>query len=274
MITTPESFVPGVIPDESATGSPLAFVVQSARILVHADNGLPAPPALALTLFEGCADRHYLGRLGARPCWLLHLPSETAAPQGLAWQGLRTLFGIASADELALLARALQIAEWSQSHRYCGVCGTPTEAVAGERARVCPSCRFTAYPRLSPAIMVLITRGRELMLARATRFKLPMWSALAGFVEPGESLEDTVHREVREEVGVEVRDLRYFGSQSWPFPHSMMIAFTAEHADGALRPDGSEIAEAGWFAPEALPPLPPPASIARHLIETVAARMR
>ena len=122
-------------------------------------------------------------------------------------------------------------------------------------------------------MMALVTRGREILLARAHRFPPGMFSALAGFVEPGETIEDCLAREVREEVGVEVRDLRYFGSQSWAFPHSLMIAFTAEYAGGEIRCEDDEIAEARWFAADALPPLPPSVSIARRLIDETARRL-
>ena len=124
--------------------------------------------------------------------------------------------------------RAVQLVEWDRTHRYCGRCATPTEVVAGERARRCPTCGLLAFPRLAPAMIVLVTRddGREALLARGTRFPVPMWSCLAGFVEPGETLEEAVHREVREEVGLEVDDVRYWGSQPWPFPHSLMLGFT------------------------------------------------
>ncbi len=274
MIETPSNFTPGVTPDPVALGAPLACVVREGRVLVLEDSNALAPAALAITVFEHHAERHYLGRLGSRPCWLLLVPPATAAPPGLAWQSLRALFSTAGAEELAILSRALQVAEWSLGHRFCGACGERMTDLPGERARRCGRCGFTAYPRLSPAIMVLVTRGEEILLARATRFKLPIWSALAGFVEPGESLEDTAHREVQEEVGIAITDLVYVGSQSWPFPHSLMIAFTARYAGGELQPDGTEIAEAAWYRPDSLPPLPPPASIARHLIELAAARAR
>jgi len=145
---------------------------------------------------------------------------------------------------------------------------------AGERARECPACGYVAYPRVSPAMMVLVTRGREMLLGRSTRFPPGRFSALAGFVEPGETIEDCIRREVREEVGVEVTNPVYFGSQSWSFPHSLMIAFTAEYAGGELRPDGREIADVQWFAPDALPEMPPSLSIARRLIDATAARLR
>ena len=122
-------------------------------------------------------------------------------------------------------------------------------------------------------MMVLVTRGRELLLARASRFPSGMYSALAGFVEPGESIEDCIHREVREEVGVEVANLQYFASQSWAFPHSLMIAYTAEYAGGEMRPCDDEIADAQWFSIDALPRLPVPVSIARKLIDATVARL-
>jgi NAD+ diphosphatase len=147
------------------------------------------------------------------------------------------------------------------------------KARTDERARACPSCRFTSYPPVSPAVMVLITRGRELLLARKSVWPPGRYSAIAGFVEPGEMLEDTVARETLEEVGVEVTNLQYFGSQPWPFPHSLMVAFTAEYAGREVKPDGVEIEEAAWFDAEALPNLPPSVSISRRLITTVAAEL-
>jgi NAD+ diphosphatase len=139
--------------------------------------------------------------------------------------------------------------------------------MAGERGLQCPACGLTAYPRLTPAVIVRVSRGDELLLAQGVRFPGAFYSVLAGFVEPGESLEDTIHREILEEVGVEVTDLRYFGSQPWPFPHSLMIGFTAEYAGGQLRPAPDELRDAGWFRWDALPLLPGRLSIARRLID-------
>jgi NAD+ diphosphatase len=186
---------------------------------------------------------------------------------------LRTLFLQLADPLLALAGRALQVAEWDRSHRFCGRCGTATRDKAGERAKECPACGYVAYPRVSPAMMVLVKRDRELLLARARRFPLAVYSALAGFVEAGESIEDCIHREVREEVGVEVNGLQYVASQSWPFPHSLMIAYTAEYAGGEVRPCDDEIVDARWFPLDALPQLPSPVSIARHLIDTTIARL-
>jgi NAD+ diphosphatase len=169
--------------------------------------------------------------------------------------------------------RAAQVLEWDRTHRFCGVCGTPTALKTGERARVCPACGHTAYPRLSPAIMALVWRPGELLLARSPHFAPGRYSALAGFVEPGESLEECVHREVAEEVGVTVAELQYYGSQSWPFPHSLMVAFTARWSGGEIVPQEGEIEDARWFGLEALPDIPPRFSIAGHLIDDVRSRM-
>jgi len=177
------------------------------------------------------------------------------------------------ADAWVGAGRAVQLVEWRRTTRFCGRCGAPTEVVAGERAVRCPACGLTSYPRLAPAVIVLVRRGRQALLARNARFRGRMFSALAGFVEPGETLEETVRREVAEEVGLQLGALRYFASQPWPFPHSLMVGFFAEWAAGEVAVDGVEIAEAHWFGPEALPDVPPPVSIARRLIDTWVAEV-
>jgi NAD+ diphosphatase len=203
----------------------------------------------------------------------VEISESQALPAGWAPLGLRDLFGLVETTLAALSGRAYQLLEWDRNHQYCSRCGSPNESRKDERSRVCPRCGFTSYPPVSPAIMILVTHGRKLLLARKPAFPQGRYSALAGFVEPGETLEDTVARETREEVGVEVKNIRYFGSQPWPFPHSLMVAFTAEYAGGEIRPDGVEIEEARWFEPDQLPKLPPPISISRRLIDTVAGRL-
>ncbi|MCL4745483.1 MAG: NAD(+) diphosphatase [Burkholderiaceae bacterium] len=201
-------------------------------------------------------------------------PTPAAAlPEGLCAAGLRSWFGVLDDATLAIAMRAVQLVEWDRTQRFCGACGTPTQPVGNERAKRCPCCGLTAYPRIAPAMMVQVTRGRELLLGRGVNFPPGRYSALAGFVEAGESIEDAIHREVYEEVGLRVGKLRYFGSQTWPFPNSLMIAFQAEYAGGELRPDPAELADAQWFAPDALPQLPPRVSIARALIEDTIARI-
>lgn len=199
---------------------------------------------------------------------------DTAAPEGARWAGLRSLFGVMDDGLVAIAGRAVQLIDWDRNHRYCGVCATPTERDVQERVRRCPACGHAVYPRISPAMMCLVTRGQQILLARNVNFPTGRYSALAGFLEAGESIEDAVHREVREEVGIEVSTPRYFASQSWPFPNSLMIAYTAEYAGGELKPNEHEIAEADWFDHTNLPQLPPRVSIARALIDDTLQRLR
>lgn len=195
-------------------------------------------------------------------------------PDGWRVAGLRQWFGALDDESLAIAMRGVQMLEWDRTHRFCGACGTRTEQAAGERAKRCPACGLTVYPRISPAMMVLVTRGEELLLGRGINFPAGRYSALAGFLEAGETIEECVAREVREETNVEVRRLQYFASQSWPFPNSLMIAFTAEYAGGEVRHDPAELADAQWFPIDALPQLPPRLSIARALIDSTVARLR
>jgi len=169
------------------------------------------------------------------------------------------------------VGQALALVEWDNLHRYCGGCAVLTELVSGERARRCPRCGATFYPRISPAVIVLVERNQQILLARNANFPPGRFSLVAGFVDPGESLEQAVFREVREEVGIEIADLHYYGSQPWPFGRSLMIGFYAQYAGGDIRVDGIEIAEAGWFALGRLPDLPAPISIARKMIDAFIA---
>jgi len=157
--------------------------------------------------------------------------------------------------------------DWDQNRRFCGKCGGPTEDKVDERAKYCARCDLINYPRLSPAVIVAILKGDQILLARNKRFRMSMYSVLAGFVEPGETLEACVEREVHEEVGIAVKNIRYFGSQPWPFPNSLMIGFVAEYAGGQITIDDREIAEAGWFSRSNLPQIPSSISIARRLID-------
>jgi NAD+ diphosphatase len=216
----------------------------------------------------------YLGRLGGRHLFAAEAPADSAAPPGMGWEGLRTLFSVLEDAHFALAGRALQLIDWDRTHQFCGRCGARTEPRPGERVRLCPACGLSAYPRVAPAVMALVRRGRELLLGRSPHFPPGMFSALAGFVEPGESLEQCLRREVAEEVGVEVTNIAYFASQPWPFPHSLMIAFTCDWVAGELRPQPGEIEAAQWFDVFQLPRLPSKISIARRLIDALAAKVR
>jgi NAD+ diphosphatase len=226
---------------------------------------------------------HFLGHLDGLPCVAVdeEVPEWREGKQGTdgtdgtstgpdaGFVGLRQLWGQVEEPVWAVAGRAVQIVAWDGAHQFCGRCALATEPMPDERARRCPKCGLTVHPRLAPAVIVLVERADgRVVLARNARFPDGMFSCVAGFVEPGETLEEAVHREVREEVGIEITDLRYFGSQPWPFPHSLMIGFYANYAAGELTPDGEEIAEAGWFSPLDLPGLPGEMSIARALIES------
>ena len=216
----------------------------------------------------------YLGVLKGTQCWAAEAPREAAAPAGMSWEGLRTLFTVLEDAHFALAGRALQLVDWDRSHQFCGRCGARTEPHPSERVRVCPACKLSAYPRVAPAVMALIRRESQILLARSPHFPPGMYSALAGFVEPGESLEQCLAREVEEEVGVRVSNTRYFASQSWPFPHSLMIAFVCDWVSGEIRPQEAEIEAANWFEVLQLPKLPSKISIARRLIDAAVSEIK
>ncbi len=215
--------------------------------------------------------RQFLGTLGGRQAYSLELEPFAEAPSGLGLHNLRRLVPMLSHDHFWLAARAVQIVAWDRDHQFCGRCGAGIEVHGGERSKHCGRCQLTVYPRISPAVIVLVERGDEILLARSPHFLPGVYSTLAGFVEPGETLESTVRREIHEEVGVTVQNIRYFGSQPWPFPNSLMIGFRADHADGDIVIDGVEIEAAGWFRRDSLPKLPFKLSIARALIEAFLA---
>lgn len=219
--------------------------------------------------------KQYLGYLdgpqGHTHCISMEVSDKFVAPAGMAFKSLRQLFFRLDEPLLSLAGRAVQIVEWDRTHQFCGRCGKPVEHLSYERAKKCPNCGLTSYPRISPAIIVSIERAsnnsNEILLAHNHRHAKGFYSVLAGFVEPGESLEDCVRREIFEEVGIKVKNIRYFGSQPWPFPNSLMIAFTSEYDGGDIILEEEEIADAGWYSIENLPNLPPRISIARKLID-------
>ncbi len=268
-------YIPLLTPPEQQTEPALWFIFQRREMLVPTVADKPELPCCADLAEHGLKPlrRQYLGTYNGRHCYTVEIDASNPAPEGWAALGLRELFGHFEETLAALSGRAYQIMDWDRNHQFCSRCGTPTEQRRNERAHACANCGRVSYPPISPAIMVLVTRGRELLLARKAEWAEGRYSALAGFVEPGEMLEQTVARETREEVGVEITSIRYFGSQPWPFPHSLMIAFTAEYAGGDVKPDGVEIHEARWFDVSELPKLPPGISISRRLIDTVSAQI-
>jgi NAD+ diphosphatase len=264
-------FTPAITPPEQPTPQQWQLAFVEGQLLLPEPEDLGLSPQAASTWAREGVTRHYLGQLDGLDCWALHLPE---APQGWRRVPLRTAMMGFPEPLAGLASRAAQVLDWDRTHRFCGVCGTPTEHQAGERARRCPSCGHTAYPRISPAMMALVWRPGEVLLARAPHFVPGMYSALAGFVEAGESIEQCIRREVAEEVGVSIDELRYFGSQSWPFPNSLMIAFSARWTGGDIVPQAGEIEDAQWFPIDGLPKIPPRFSISGHLIRDTVALMR
>ena len=266
MIVTPPSFESLVAP--IAHDSPRTFAFRGYEILLR-ESDLSLPDPAVLKSFDVAPENVLpVGVFRKEYCSTAWLPKDAQPPAGFVFRSLRALFGRIDEETLAVAGRALQISDWARNHRFCGACGQPMTKAEGERAMKC-ACGHVAYPRIAPAMMVLVKKGAAILLARNVAVPAGgRMSALAGFLDPGESVEEAIHREVHEEVGLFVKDLRYFASQSWPFPGSLMIAFTAEYAGGDIVPDPREIAEARFFGPgDQLPELPPPQSISRALIE-------
>lgn len=209
-----------------------------------------------------------LDKSASIPCF--SIPKDAGLPDG--WQSipLRTLISYSGteASVIPFLFRACHVMQWLSVSKFCGSCGSRNGFHQSELARVCPACGRVEYPRVSPAIIVRITnKNDQILLAHDSKFTENIYSLVAGFCEAGERLEDTVEREVFEEVGVGVKNIRYIASQSWPFPNSLMVGFAADHSGGEILCDGVEIEDARWFSRDNLPPLPGHGSISRFIIE-------
>jgi len=274
----PSSFAPLWDPPANVAAAGHWFIFCGGKLLVTGAPESPAAPGIALGERPPLpvTDRYFIGMLDGVACWAASC-YDIEPPVGFAFEALRGLFNRLPDSLLAVAGRGAQVIEFHRTHRHCGVCAAPTKIDDCGRARRCQACGEIAYPCIAPAMMVLVKRDigdrRELLLARGARFATPIYSALAGFVEPSESIEDCVRRETFEEVGVRVRNLRYFGSQSWPFPHSLMIAFTADHESGEIVCEAGEIVDARWFPLDSLPELPSRLSIARRLISAAIAEV-
>jgi len=255
-------FIHGIEPSAPPSLDAHWFLFEGRELLVIEASGGGAAPARPSQVPE---EAHYLGQLEGRACFAARAAASEV--DGAVPMNLRAVWGPLPEALWWVAGTAVQILEWDRTHRFCGACGAPTARAPGERARRCEACRLSFYPRVSPAVICIVRRGDEALLARARAFARDFYSTLAGFVEPGETLEEALAREIREEVGLEIQNARYFGSQPWPFPHSLMVGFTAEWASGEIRADGREILDAQWFRPDALPNIPPRLSISRRLID-------
>lgn len=263
------NFVSCSIPPLNTDENSWWFIFQNDNLLIS-NNDEKAEPLLKSDLTSLnliLTDSHYLGLLDGRQCFTAELTKENSFPKNISFKSLRLLLTVLDDDMFSLAGRAYQVLQWDITHRYCGRCGIMTQNKDTERAKVCPNCGLVSYPRISPAVIVAVIRDGKILLARASRFRSSMHSVLAGFVEPGETFEECVKREICEEVNINVKNIKYFGSQPWPFPDSIMIGFTAEYDSGEIKVDNEEIVEAGWYSANELPEIPGKWSIARKLID-------
>ena len=270
--TCPEfcpEFIIGIEPPADRMEKAFWFIFRGREILLKLNKNPGAIPKLLdfgeLEL-SGIREQ-YLGTLEGTHCYSVELSEDVRAPKGMKFVDLRQAYSEMNEKCFALVNKAVQVMEWDRTNQFCSRCGTKTLQKFGERGKECPDCGELFYPRISPAVIVLIRKGHEVLMARSPNFPSGMYGLIAGFVEPGESAEAAVVREIREEVGIEVKNITYFGTQAWPFPNSLMIGFTAEYDSGDIQPDGFEIEDAQWFSVENLPDLPGKISIARKLID-------
>ncbi len=258
---------PGTAPPEPR-GHWLIVQQQSLVVLREADR-FQLPRGEFPAGFDGTLERPlWLGTFQGAPCWVVPLPHETALPPGFHRETLIPMQGTRLPDDLLSLGgMALQALWWESTSGHCPRCGEPTERIPGEWGKRCPRCTYEHYPHLHPAVIVLVRDKDRCLLTRKASWTPGRYSLVAGFVDNGESLEGAVCREVREEVGVDVADVRYVGSQNWPFPSQLMIGFVAQYAGGEIRIDREELEDARWFPCAALPNGPSRHSIARFILD-------
>ena len=264
------TFTPNFIAPPAESPDALWFVYHQDRILIKTGtNGYRVPRLQELKNFRSSLIRkQFLGSLNNIPCYAAELDTDDQITGEFGLKGLRELFFGQIEEELVWIAgQANQLVDWNRNHQFCGKCGRPTEDGQDERAKVCPRCQLINYPRVSPAVIVAVVKEDKILLANNARFKSAYYSVLAGFVEPGENLEECVAREIKEEVGISVKNIRYFASQPWPFPNSLMVGFLADYAGGEIKTDKTEIRHAAWFSADNLPNIPPRITIARQLID-------
>jgi NAD+ diphosphatase len=242
-----------------------SFTLRCDLLLCYSERVMLADTISAALPGLSILSEHYLGLLAGEDLWV-RVVEANDLPNGYEWRGLRSQLETLTAPYFQLAGRALQIAQWFYDHQYCGRCGRATEQDETDRATCCRQCELRFYPRISPCMIVLVTRGDEVLLAHHQRASRVVYSTLAGFVEAGESVEDCVRREIMEEVGVKVGELTYFHSQPWPFPAQLMLGFFATYESGDIKVDAQEIIDAKWFRYDQLPSIPAKASVAGQLI--------
>ncbi|QSP96324.1 NAD(+) diphosphatase [Marinobacter salinisoli] len=265
MATLDNEWLPGWTTDSPAPGDWL-LLVSGTEILKPAEGWLVPVSKPEFSAEQGAAVS--LGTLGGQPVFVAG--NQAGVSPELEAVSLRDALLMAEDVPAGLLSTGFQLWQWWHDHRYCGRCGTETGMHATERAKWCEPCAIPWYPRLAPCVIVVIRKDDRMLLAKSSRVKRHFYSLIAGFVEPGESLESAVGREVKEETGLDVTNIRYFSSQPWPFPHQLMVGFFADYAGGELILQEDELVDADWFVPGQMPPVPPDTTIAGRLIQAMA----
>ena len=250
------------------------FVVQDDLLwTIGSSEKLPQGALAELNLvFKPDSPCYHLGYYQRHSCILLDLQYQIIDLPTGQWTSLRQIMTSAEPELFQMAGRACQVANFIRTHQFCGQCGERKITISWEVASQCKSCGHRAYPRVSPAVMMAVVRDGKILLALNKRNQGGIYSVLAGFVEVGETLEQTVAREVKEEVGLEITNIRYFGSQPWPFPHNMMIAYIADYQSGEITIDPNELLAADWYDASNLPELPGEHSLARHMISHILKR--
>lgn len=267
-------FLSQLHPTPSDNQPALWFIFKAEEVLLSHTKTIPTLTDVATLQLE-IKQQHYLGMYGNQPCYAAEVSAIEKLPDGMVFQSIRPPYELGPNEDFFLLAsRARQVLNWGNATQFCGHCGQKTEPSPTERAKICTGCKALFYPQIAPVALALIFRGNELLLARSPHFQKGIYALLAGFVEPGETLEHALAREVREEVGISIKNITYFGSQPWPFPSNLMLGFIAEYDQGEIVMDPVEIEDARWFSIHALPPLPSPVSLSRQMIDAFLSSSR
>ncbi|MDA3894079.1 MAG: NAD(+) diphosphatase [Salinivirgaceae bacterium] len=244
----------------------LIFAFSNADILLY-DNHIPTYSHIRKTNTE-LTNIKYIGSINAKACYIAETDLNDNIIAPLSFIGLRQTYTHLKEDCLKAAIYGFHVLTWDRKTKFCGACGTNTEEPdSADWVKICPNCNESFFPKISPAIIVAITHKGKLLMARHKGPISHIYTILAGFVNPGESLEECIHREVFEEAGIKIKNTIYFGSQPWPFPDSLMVGFKAEYVSGELTPDNDEILDLKWFAPKEIPEWPNRSSISRALID-------
>ncbi|WP_258879888.1 NAD(+) diphosphatase [Clostridium estertheticum] len=261
------NYIPGVVEVLPKTDMDLYFLFCNDELLVKLENNIASIPTINELQNLKMNNIQFLGSENGKNCYCGEMSEDVVIPNFMFYMSLKSLTHKLPEDMFWIGGRAIQVVNWNNDHVYCGRCGTLTQNVNGERAKKCPKCGLSNYPRISPAIIVAVVRDGKLLLAHNLQFPKDLYSVVSGFLEVGETFEECVVREVEEETGITVKNISYFGNQPWPFPNSIMIGFTAEYASGEIQVDGEEIGEAHWYSPSDMPITPDSISIAKKLID-------